>query len=186
MAIEEILYQRRSIRKYQQVPVEIEKIQKLMTAALLAPSGRGIDPQRFIVVNDSGLLNKLAQAREHGSSFLNGAPLVIVILGDSCLSDTWTEDAAIAATFIQLTAESLGLGSCWVQVRNRSHNESITTEDYVSSLLKIPKNMKVECMIGIGYPAEQKIGKTEKELTYNRVFWNEYGVIQKDLRTDEV
>lgn len=175
MTIEELLYKRRSIRKYQPIPVEKEKVQKLVKAALLAPSGRGLDPQRFIVVDDPLLLDKLSHAREHGSSFLMGASLVIVITGDSNLSDTWTEDASIAGAFIQLTAESLGLGSCWVQVRNRSHNENISTEEYVRVLLNIPEKIKIECLIGIGYPAEQKPEKMEKDLSYSRAFSNQYG-----------
>lgn len=175
MTIEELLYKRRSIRKYQQIPIDGDKVRKLIAAALLAPSGRGIDPQRFIIVDDPVLLGKLSQARQHGSSFLKGAPLAIVILGDSSLSDTWMEDSTIAAAYVQLTAESLDLGSCWIQVRNRSYNDHKSTEEYLQDLLNIPTMIKIECMIGIGYPAEQKPHKTEKDLAYTRVFSNKYG-----------
>ncbi|NBJ16396.1 MAG: NAD(P)H nitroreductase [Dehalobacter sp. 4CP] len=171
----DLLYDRRSIRKYSPAAIEKDKIQDLVKAALLAPSGRGIQPQRFIIVEDHDLLQKLSLAREHGSAFLSGAPLVIVVLADSSLTDVWTEDASIAAIIIQLAAKSMGLGSCWVQVRNRNQSEGKTTEEYIQEVLNIPRGLKVECMIGLGYPAEQKLRRTEQDLQYQNIFVNQYG-----------
>ena len=53
------------------------------------------------------------------------------------LSDVWIEDCSIAAIIVHLAAESLGLGSCWIQVRNRQHNAETTSEDYVRDVLGI-------------------------------------------------
>src|SRR5690554_8121389 len=68
-----IVRKRRSIRRYQKQPVEPEKIALLLEAALRAPSSRGLNPWEFIVVDDESLINRLAGAKEHGSSFLKGA-----------------------------------------------------------------------------------------------------------------
>lgn len=170
----DVLFHRRSIRKYKQEPIESEKVQDLMRAALLAPSSKGIYSQRFIFVDDKDLLQRLSESRESGSAYLKDAPLAIVVSGDSKATDVWTEDASIAAIIIQLTAQSLGLGSCWIQIRNRKHNENKTTQEYLQEILNIPQDIQVECIIAIGYPAEQKPQRTDRELQYDRVFNNTY------------
>lgn len=171
----DLLYKRRSIRKFLTQPVEQEKVQQLVRAALLAPSARSINPQRFIVVDDKTTLEKLSQARNNGSAFLENTPLAIVVTGDSSLIDIWIEDTVISAIILQLTAESLGLGSCWVQIRERKHNEEKTAEVYVRELLGIPEEVNVECIIGIGYPSEKKPAKTDADLNFDRIFYNGYG-----------
>ena len=170
----DLLFQRRSSRKYKDVKVEKEKVEQLVQAALLAPSARSVYSQRFIVIDDKDLLNRLSKAREQGSSFLKDAPLAIVVLGDSSVIDVWTEDATISATMIQLVAESLGLGSCWIQIRNRQHSSSKTSEEYIQDILEIPSEIRVQCIIAIGYPGEEKPPRSQKDLNYDRVFYNAY------------
>ncbi|MDK2799866.1 MAG: hypothetical protein PWP27_1077 [Clostridiales bacterium] len=171
----EILKKRRSIRKFKEVSVEKEKIEALIQAALLSPTSRNLYPWEFIIVTDKSLLQKLALSKEHGSTFLKDAPLGIVVLADPDKSDVWIEDTSIASILIQVTAESLGLGSCWIQIRQRQHNESQTSEEYVREVLNIPQNMKIESIIAVGYPDEQRPAHTEEELLYNKVYINQYG-----------
>lgn len=170
----DILYKRRSIRKYKQKFVEEEKIEQLIRAALLAPSARAIYPQRFIVINDKDLLAKLSRSREHGSSFLKDAPLAVVVLGDSSLTDVWIEDTTISAIILQLEAKSLDLESCWIQIRNRNHSSNKTSEEYIQELLNIPPDIKVQCIISIGYPDEEKSQRTEQDLDFNRIHYNTF------------
>jgi len=170
----DLLYQRRSIRAYQSTSVEDEKVRELIKAALLAPSGRGVNSQRFIVIDDRDLLEKLSKAKELGSAFLKDAPLAFVVLGDTNLTDIWVEDACIAAITIQLSAQSLGLGSCWTQIRNRKHSDQKMAEEYIQELLSIPKEIRVECMIGIGYPDESKSPRNESDLGFEKVSVNNY------------
>ncbi len=171
----ELLYKRRSIRRFNDIPVEQEKVDQLVKGVLLAPSSRSLDAQRFIVVDNKELLEKLSVSRNHGSSFLKNAPLAIVFIGDSSLSDVWVEDTVIAATFTQLLVESLGLGSCWVQIRNRTHDENTSSDEYLKKLLSIPEELQVECIIGLGYPEEKKPPHTDEKLKYDRVSLNSYG-----------
>ncbi|MDD4264716.1 MAG: nitroreductase family protein [Firmicutes bacterium] len=159
-----LLKKRRSIRVFQDKPVEKEKIDQIVRNALLAPSARGRRTWEFVVVTDKETLNKLSNARGGGPNFLAGAPLGIVVIADGALSDMWTEDASIAATIMQLTTESLNLGSCWMQIRERSHSENLTAEDYVKQVLDIPEKYRVECILGIGYKGEEKEPYTEEEL----------------------
>ncbi len=152
----ELLRKRRSIRKFTTENIAPETIQTIVEAALRAPSSRGINPREFILVDDLEILLKLSRAKQHGSEFIKNAPLGIVVCADSTKSDAWIEDCSIAAIIIQLTALSLELGSCWIQIRNRLHADNKSAETYVQELLGLPENIKVASIMAIGHPAEKK------------------------------
>ena len=170
-----LIQKRRSIRKFKTNPVEPEKVDTLVEAALRAPSSRGLQPWEFVVVTDKDLLERLSRARPHGSAFLGNAPLGIVVYADPTTADTWVEDTSIAATYIQLAAESLGLGSCWIQIRNRMHDETLTAEDYIVEILQIPKGRKVEAIIAVGYPDEEKPPHKKEDLPFEKLHLNSFG-----------
>ena len=170
-----LLQKRRSIRKFQDKEVEAEKINTLIEAALRSPSGGAKKPWEFVVVTEKGILEKLSLAKEHGSALIKGASLGIVVCADPAKQDIWVEDAAIASTIIHLTAADLGLGSCWIQIRERKHKGDIPAESYITELLGLPKNLKVLSMVAIGYPAEEKPGHEKEKLTYDKVHRNRYG-----------
>jgi nitroreductase len=169
-----LLRQRRSIRQYLDQPIEPEKIDILKEALLRSPSSRNFKPWEFIVVNDKDIIKKLARSKQHGSVFLAGAPLAVIILGDATKSDAWIEDCSIASIIAQFTAQSLGLGSCWVQIRLRQRNENKTSEQYIQELLGIPEHVKVESIIGLGYPAEQKTGIPYDTLSFDKIHENNW------------
>ena len=170
-----LIQRRRSIRKYQEKPVEAEKIDALLEAALRSPSSRGFNPWEFVVVTDKGLLEKLSTAKPHGASFLKNAPLGIVVCADPEKCDVWVEDASIASIFIHLAATSVGLGSCWIQIRKRMYDQTTTAQAYIRSLLNIPKNLHVESIVAIGYPAEKKSPHRKEDLQYQKVHYGVYG-----------
>jgi len=170
-----LIQKRRSIRRYSEKKVAADKIDMLVEAALRSPSSRGFNPWRFIVVTDKGLLEKLALAKPHGSSFLKNAPLGFVVCADPEVSDVWVEDTSIATIIIQLAAESMGLGSCWIQIRKRMHDEIKSAETYVSEILNIPENLCVESMIAVGYPDEKKSSHRKEDLQYEKVYRDAYG-----------
>lgn len=170
-----LIQKRRSIRKFLDRPIEPEKIDLLLEAALRAPSSKGLNPWEFIVVIDRDLLEKLAGAKQHGSAFVKNAPLGIVVCADQEQCDVWVEDASIASIFIHLAAESLGLGSCWIQIRKRRHDGKKSAQGYVSDILNIPTNMKVESIIAIGYPDEKKPPHGKEKLLYEKVHADIYG-----------
>lgn len=165
---------RRSIRKFKDQAVEQEKIDAILRCALMAPSSRSRRPWEFIAVTDHELLSQLALCREHGSAFLAGAPLAIVVVANPDLCDVWIEDSSIAAILIQLAVHDLGLGSCWIQVRERFQTEQKKTEDYMKDILSIPGQYAVECVIAIGYPDEVKKPHKESELPYEKLHFNQF------------
>ena len=170
-----LLQKRRSIRKFQPLKVEAEKIDTLIEAALRSPSSRAIYPWEFVVVTDKDILRKLSKSKEFGSAFLASAPLGIVVCADQKKSDVWIEDAAIASIIIHLTATSLGLGSCWIQIRKRMHNQTDSSERYIADILKLPADLKILSIIGIGYPAEQKPPHAKEKLLYSKIHREVYG-----------
>ena len=171
-----LIQKRRSIRKFKKKPVEAEKIDTLIEAALRAPSAMGRNPWEFILVTEQELLEKLSQAKPHGSTFLNNAQLGIVVCADPDKSDVWVEDTSIAAIFLHLAAESIGLASCWIQIRARMHDQKKTAQDYIAEILEIPPKLKVECIVAVGYPDEKKPPHEKDELQYGKVYLDRYGV----------
>jgi len=171
----ELLRARRSIREYTDRSLEPEKLELLREAVLRSPSSRNLDPWEFIFVDDRQLLKKLAVCKPHGADFLAQAALGIVVCGDSRESDTWIEDCTIASILVQMVAESIGLGSCWVQVRNRRFDGQMTSEQYVQKLLQIPEHIKVESIIAIGYPAEKREPLPRADLKDAKVHANTFG-----------
>jgi Nitroreductase len=171
----ELLRKRRSIRKFTGEKIAPEFVETLVESALRSPSSRSINPWEFIVVDDPETLLKLSGAKQHGSEFLKNAPLGIVVCADSTRSDVCIEDCSIAAIIIQLTAVSLGLGSCWAQIRNRTHDREKSSEAYIRELLGLPEHIMVETIIGIGHPAERKMPVPAGRLQRDKIQYNRWG-----------
>ena len=171
----ELLRTRRSIRNFTGQAIEPEKMEMLKEAVLRSPSSRNLDPWEFLFVTDRTVLGKLARCKPHGAGFLAEAALGIVVGGDSNESDTWIEDCAIASILAQMTALSLGLGSCWIQIRDRMHDQTQTAQSYMAGLLQLPPGVMVEAMVAIGYPAETKPPRPGAELPYSQVHGGVFG-----------
>ncbi len=168
----ELVKTRRSIRKFQDKAIEPEKLEEILKGALMAPSSKGKRPWELIVVTDKEILRKLGESRGQSSSLIAGAAIGIVVIADSELTDVWTEDASIIAILMQLSAHSLGLGSCWVQIRERLTPKVESADTYVKEVLNIPENYKVECILALGYLGEEKEPHNEKKLPYEKIHYN--------------
>lgn len=116
-SLHNLLIHRRSIRKYTQEALSPEAVKTILEAGLLAPSSKRCTPWEFIAVEDKETLARLSECKTSGAKPIAGAALAIVVTADMTLTDTWIEDASIAAILMQLQAADLGLGSCWIQVR---------------------------------------------------------------------
>jgi nitroreductase len=165
----EVLRKRRSIRKFKKDGIDPARLDDLKEAVLRSPSSRGIKPWKFFFVQDAEVIRRLSLCKEHGSSFLKDAPLVVVVCGDETASDVWIEDCSIAALILHLTAESLGLGGCWIQIRNRKHSAELTSEEYVKKVLDLAGPLRVLAMIAIGQPDEVKAGRPFESLDHSKV-----------------
>jgi len=170
-----LIRNRRSIRRYENTPIETEKIDLLLEATLRPPSSNNRKPWEFVVVTDKELLVQLSDAKPKGAGFLKDAALGIVVCADPGKCDVWVEDASIAATFIHLAAAALGLGSCWIQMRKRQNADGRPARDRIAELLALPDNLEVEAIIAVGYPAEEKAPHPQASLPVEKISYNRYG-----------
>lgn len=151
----ELLQNRRSTRKFTSQPVDEEATIKLLSAGLLAPTSKDTRSTEFLAVTDRATIDALAACKDYGSMPLQTATLAIAVVADTRKTDVWVEDAAIAAVLMQLEAESLGLGSTWVQMRLRS-NAGNDAGANVRQVLALPEYYGVLCVLAVGHKDEQK------------------------------
>lgn len=163
---------RRTIRKFKEKKVEKEVVMELMKTALVSPSGRNRKPYEFVVIDDKEIIKKLSVAKESGATFAADAPLMIVILGHE--NPTWDDDCAIASTIIQLKAHDLGLGSCWIQTKEKVDSEGNATDENIKKILGAPPELKVHNMMALGYPDEEKPAYTDAEVDMAKLHFNKF------------
>ncbi len=176
-----IIRTRRSIRKFLSKPVESDKIECILNAALLAPSGKRMYPCEFIIVDNTETLKALSESKTHGAKFLADAPLAIVIAADTKKYDIWVEDASIASTFIMLAAEDCGLGCCWVQMHLRGTENGVSSSENMKTLLNLPEGFEMLSVLAIGYKNEKKEAYKSSDLQYDKIHHNQIGnTINKD------
>lgn len=165
----EILRGRRSVRKFTGEPLDVKQVDLLKESLVRSPTSKNNRPWEFVVVTQKKKLADLSFAKPHGAALIRGAAIAFVIVGDENKSDVWVEDCSIAAISLQYTAEHLGLGSCWVQIRKRDNDkEGMTSESYVQNMLGIPPQYRVANIVAIGHPAGKSAGVPYEELDFSR------------------
>jgi nitroreductase len=163
------------MRKFTDVELTQEEVVTLMKAALMSPSSKRSNGWQFVVVDDKESLKRLSACKASGAQFLEGAPLAIVVLADPLASDVWIEDASIASIMIQLQAEDLGLGSCWIQVRCRETEDGTPADEVVRDVLGIPLQLQVLSIIAVGHKGMERKPFDESHLQWEKVHLNRYG-----------
>lgn len=165
----DLLIARRSIRRYTAEPIAPADVKLILEAALMAPTSKSARDWQFVAVEDPEQLHSLSQCKPLGAKPVEGCALAIVVLGNPELSDAWVEDVSIAATYIQLQAADLGIGSCWIQVRNRFTADGLPSEEYIQEQLHIPDTLPVLCIVTLGHPAEERKPQNLDKLLWERV-----------------
>lgn len=168
-AIENIMT-RTSIRQYKDQPVEQEKIDIMLKAAMAAPTAVNLQPWHFIVINDKKVIDQLAGPRP------TNAPLMIAVCGDTDkttmpdgkgkLPDFWVQDVSAATENLLLAAHALGLGAVWTGVYPVMER---TAE--VANVLNCPQNIVPLAVVRIGYPDEAPEPKDkfkEENISFNK------------------
>lgn len=166
---ETLVQMRRSHRRFTDEEISADDVKLILRAALMSPTSKGQRAWQFIVVDDQLDIEKLADAKAMGSQFMKGAPLAVVVLGDSNANDCWIEDASIASISMQYQAEDLGLGSCWVQMRGRGLTDGTNADDVIHGILDIPQNMRVLCVLAFGHKADERKPQNEDNLKWENV-----------------
>lgn len=167
----EAIFIRRSIRKYTDEPVEKEKVEKLLRAAMQAPSAGNQQPWEFIVVQERENLIKLSEMSPY-SKPVKDAPLAFVLLGDTekmRFPENWQQDMGATAENILLQAVELKLGAVYLGAAPDEDREN-----YLKKMFNLPDNIKPFCVIAIGYPADGQSNRFIDRYDENRVHYEKY------------
>lgn len=159
--VQEIILQRRSIRKYTEEKVDKSELEEMLMHALMGPSNANARPVQFVVVEDKESLKKLAGVEKFGTTYIKDAPLVVIVIADTEASPTWVEEGAIAGAYLQLLAEEKGYSTCWINLREGKTPEGIEMQEFVKEEFAIPKKFGVLCMIPMG-KKDERVRKREK------------------------
>jgi nitroreductase len=150
---------RTSVRAYQDRPIEDEKVEKMLQAAMAAPTAANKQPWKFIIIKDKNTLKTIAD-HFHTMTMAAHAPMAIVVCGDMSLTldrdgrDYWIEDTSAATENLLLAAHSMGLGAVWCGIYPQMERVK-----YLSELLKLPEYIVPLNVIPMGYPAEDPAPK---------------------------
>jgi nitroreductase len=150
------IFTRRSIRKFKDQAVEPEKIDRLLRAAMQAPSAANQQPWEFIVITEKEMLERLSLLSVYAKPIASSAVTILLVTNGDALKapiepTAWQQDMGAAAQNILLEAVYLGLGGVWLGVATTDNAIA-----YVRDVFKLPENIKPFALISIGYPDEQK------------------------------
>ncbi len=153
MSVYELILKRRTIRKFEQKPIEQEKILKMINAARLAPSGANLQPLKYVAVLSPEMCDKVFPLTSYGAYLKDGKPkdgerptAYIVVLEDENIKKTAGDEVGAAIENIILTALEEQVASCWVGNVNRGE---------LKKVLDIEENLKINSVIALGYPMQQ-------------------------------
>ena len=170
----DLIRKRRSMRKFTGEELTQDQVVTLLKAALMSPTSKRSNCWHFIVVDDKELLQELSHCKEHGANFLADAALAVVVTADPLLSDVWIEDASVASIMLQLQAEDMGLGSCWVQVRERSTASGLPSDEFVRGILDIPLQLQVVSIVAVGHKGMERKPFNEDNLQWEKIHINKF------------
>lgn len=167
----ETIFNRKSVRAYRDEKIDQETLELLVKAGMAAPSGVDTRPWEFIIIDDKGILERIAANLKYGKMLKNaagaiavcGQPKKSIFEGD----EFWLMDCSNAAENILVAAESLGLGAVWV-----SCYPSQERINKVKPILDLPSGVEPLCIISLGYPLIDQ--KAKNKFNAKQVHWNRW------------
>ncbi|NLC19260.1 MAG: nitroreductase [Clostridiales bacterium] len=170
MSFLDIAKRRYSVRAYEDIEVEKEKLLQILEAGRLAPSAVNYQPVHFIVITDKEQKKKVYETYPRG--WLEEAPVIIVACGDHSVSwkrrdgkDHCDIDLAIAVDHMTLAAADLGLGTCWICAFDA---------EKCRKLLELPDNLEPMVLLPVGYPKGGRLSEIKRKSLDEIVSWEEY------------
>jgi len=175
---QELVRNRRSVRRYLDRPVEPEKVMACLEAARLSPSAENVQPWRFLVIDDPDIKERYAATAFSGiyahSRFAAKAPVLIVImarpdflanrLGKQIQGVSfYLIDIGISGEHLSLQAEELGLGTCWVGWFNSRGTRKF---------FHVPRQYKIVCIMALGYPEARPPREKNRKKLAEIAFFN--------------
>jgi len=164
MDFEDIVYKRRTIRRFKQDPIDLKILKKLIDFARVAPMARNIQALEFVIIQNSEIKEKIFPLVNWAASLPpdQGTPekgreptaYFVVLLNTNIKSSYVDFDVGAAVENILLGAVNYGIGSCWMGSINKNK---------IRELLEIPENFEIKHVISLGYPDEESIMEIYKD-----------------------
>lgn len=158
MDVYEAIKLRKSVRAFEDKPVEQDKLDRILEAARLAPSASNRQEWRFVVVTDREKRAKLVDAARN-QRFVGEAPIVIACCAETnqhvmpCGHKSFPVDVAIAIDHLTLAAVAEGLGTCWI---------GAFSPEEVRKILGIPDHIEIVELLPLGYPKDPSLSKKNR------------------------
>ena len=157
------LRERRSVRAFEERPIDKEALEAMVDCGRLAATARNEQPWEFVVVTDRDTLTRLGHATDHGRFIAEAAACIVVLCVDS---KYYLEDGSAATQNILVAAHALGVGSCWVAGDKKPYTDDIQT------IVSAPAGYRMVSMIALGYPA--KIPTPKKRSLEEVIHWERF------------
>lgn len=146
------IYHRVSIRKYQDRPVEPEKTEAILRAAMQAPSASNQQPWEFYVVTNREILKELAKASPYDVMTADAPAAIVPVYRTDCRHPLYAQvDMSIALENLWLETDAQGLGGVWIGIAPEEHKMQA-----VEKILGLPENLRAFAIFAYGYPAEER------------------------------
>lgn len=173
-SLHDLIVSRRSIRRYTDRPIPEDDVTLILQAGLMAPTSKNSRAWKFIAVDDRDTLLKLSECKPGTAHSVAKCPLAVVVAIDVTKSEAWIEDASVAASFMMLQAQDLGLGSCWIEIRDRYAADGTPSEEIVRDILGMPETITPVCILSIGYKDEERKPMNLDKLRWENVHINSW------------
>ena len=164
----DMLLNRRSVRSYTGEEIPEEKMKLVLQAGLLSESGHKIRPWEFVVIREK---EKLLQLSEGAGKMLQKAGAAIIVIADQEKSDVWIDDCAITMANMHLMADSIGLGSCYINARMRKAVGGGDTESFIKRFLDLPEHYRVSALLSLGIPVTKPAPHSLDRLHWEKVHY---------------
>ena len=147
------IFHRVSIRRYQDKPVEEEKIEAVLRAAMQAPSAANQQPWEFYVVTDKEKIKELAAVSPYATPAANAPVVIVPVYRKDCILPMYAEiDLSIAVENMWLETDAQGLGGVWLGIAPREERMAA-----IEKVLSIPDGLRAFALFPLGYPAEERL-----------------------------
>jgi nitroreductase len=144
------IYERRSVRSFEDAPVSRDSLMAALNAASWAPSGLNNQPWRFAIIREKESKEALAALTRYSVVLKSAAVLIVVFLDKESSYDYAKDCQAIGACLqnLLLSLHSLDLGACWI-------GEILKNRDRVIEVLRLPERLELMAVVAVGHPAHR-------------------------------
>lgn len=146
------IYHRVSIRRFQDRPVEKEKTEAILRAAMQAPSAANQQPWEFYVVTNREKIRELAMSHPYARAAQYAPAVIVPVYRRDCMLPMYAQiDLAIAVENMWLETDAQGLGGVWMGIAPLAERM-----EAVEKILDIPEHLRAYALFPYGYPAEDR------------------------------